>query len=76
MYGLSVYEGEHALEKIKSFEKGWFEMTSEHPVLFEHNVLRGEKCPKCGGNIHYRKTKNGTYTWCIGCHDRHFKEKN
>jgi hypothetical protein len=75
MYGLSVYEGEHAIEKIKSFEKGWFEVTSEHPVLFGHNVLRGEKCPKCGGIIHYKEAENGTYTWCIGCHDRHLKRR-
>ena len=64
LISVPIYEGESDKEKLNSFIDNWYKVTKEDPEKFDHFVL-GDKCPKCGGELHAKILEKGCAIWCV-----------
>ena len=72
--GLPIYEGENTKEEIEKFKVNWKKVTFENPKLFDHKISK-RKCPKCGGEIHYKNGTDLKFSWCTKCDYQTSEEK-
>ena len=64
LLSVSVYEGESAKEKIKSFTEHWYEVANKDPKTYDHFDIK-DKCPKCGGPMRCKLDNDYAMIWCM-----------